>query len=205
MSYKFIHKKVKLPCYEFLKQHLLLLPHWILHWKVNSQCMYAEDCTFLHHTCVNAIHKTQAVTGSRLVVTKSACMYTCRHVALFSLNIISHEVWEIEFYILSKSTSLLLITVCFFSPQNTQTKAVVWRLAGGLKHFCLRNHHSSQWISVFFRSDWHAYFPCIKTAVCVCNTFKYCMSLTEVSSGSPAVSIRANSVMKRFPFFLKIR
>lgn len=38
-----------------------------------------------------------------------------------------------------------------------------------------------------------------------CRTFKYWISLTEVSSGSPAVSMRANSVMKRFPFFLRIR
>lgn len=45
--------------------------------------------------------------------------------------------------------------------------------------------------------------PCIAT--CDCRTFKYWMSLTEVSSGSPAVSMRANSVMKRLPFFLKIR
>ncbi|TNN43565.1 hypothetical protein EYF80_046228 [Liparis tanakae] len=31
------------------------------------------------------------------------------------------------------------------------------------------------------------------------------MSLTEVSSGRPAVSMRANRVMKRFPFFLRTR
>lgn len=36
-------------------------------------------------------------------------------------------------------------------------------------------------------------------------TFRYWMSLTEVSSGRPAVSMRAKSVMKRFPFFLKMR
>lgn len=36
-------------------------------------------------------------------------------------------------------------------------------------------------------------------------TLRYCISLTEVSSGSPAVNISAKSVMKRFPCRRKIR
>lgn len=36
-------------------------------------------------------------------------------------------------------------------------------------------------------------------------TFRYWMSLTEVSSGSPAVSINAKRVMNRFPCLLRIK